>query len=72
MTDLIQGCSVLKATPILQTIAGVCRYRLALNDLGYVVHMETKAHDGSSGEMLLYQGDDLNAANLMFEKYSGD
>lgn len=66
MTSLIQNHSVLKNSGL---VRGSDVIRLVLSETGYSVHLE---HTGfTSGEMFLYQGNDLDAATWVYNRYLG-
>lgn len=69
MVTLLDGKTVLKMSPILGNRIQYV-YRLALDDSGYTVHVETREPNGSCGEMFLYQGQSLTTANYVYNRYA--
>ena len=68
MTQLIDSHAVLKSSPIIGD-AMLFRYRLTCNSsCDYAVHAEYRELGGASGEAFLYQGNDLNRANAIYNK----
>lgn len=73
MLALIKGHSVLKTSELLvatNKLSGddIYRTRLTFKDDKYFVHREDKTQWVFS-EDFIYQGDSLETANLVFEKY---
>ena len=68
---LIQGMTCLKSSPIIYSGNTQYRYRLVLGCNGYVVHVENfNPLSYGVGEMILYQGHDLDKANWTYDHYS--
>ncbi len=71
MTTLIDGnYTVLKSSQVIQSGQTLYRYRVCAsnNETSYCLHVETKGF--TSGEQFLYQGNDLDKVNLLFNKYT--
>jgi hypothetical protein len=75
MTDLIKSHTVLESSPIMggNNNRNYYRYRLTIDTNNrYTVHMEYREMGGSlaSGEGILYQGDSIETARYVFNRYS--
>ena len=71
MLNTLYGYSVLKNSGVLDDNGATVIYRLAIgiDSIDYRVIQECRDKSGGYGEMVIYQGDNLESANKTYNMY---